>query len=93
LIEKTGYPLIPIDLTMANLIAHDLIGEPYANELDMMAAIFASKMPCIKFMQEMKALTEQIKYEKSCGHWDEVWSKWSNFDKDQVLSLSIKLNG
>ena len=29
-----GQPLIPLDTTVANLIAHQLIGEPFANELD-----------------------------------------------------------
>ena len=27
-------PLIPLDMTVANLIAHQLIGEPFANQLD-----------------------------------------------------------
>jgi hypothetical protein len=31
---KTGIPLIPLDMTVANLIVHHLIGEPFANELD-----------------------------------------------------------
>lgn len=29
-----GIPLVPVDLTAANLIGHHLIGEPFANELD-----------------------------------------------------------
>lgn len=31
---QTGVPLIPLDMTVANLIGHHLIGEPFANELD-----------------------------------------------------------
>ncbi len=31
---RTGTPLVPIDTTMASLIVHSLIGEPFANELD-----------------------------------------------------------
>ncbi len=33
-ITHLGQPLIPLDTTVANLIAHQLIGEPFANELD-----------------------------------------------------------
>ncbi|WP_375740815.1 hypothetical protein [Pseudomonas boanensis] len=33
-ITHFGQPLIPLDTTVANLIAHHLIGEPFANELD-----------------------------------------------------------
>jgi len=31
---SVGMPLVPVDLTVANLIGHHLIGEPFANELD-----------------------------------------------------------
>jgi hypothetical protein len=33
-IRYFAQPLIPLDTTVANLIAHNLIGEPFANELD-----------------------------------------------------------
>ncbi|MBB2494356.1 hypothetical protein [Aquipseudomonas ullengensis] len=33
-IAHLGQPLIPLDTTVANLIAHQLIGEPFANQLD-----------------------------------------------------------
>lgn len=33
-IKHLGQPLIPLDTTVANLIAHQLIGEPFANQLD-----------------------------------------------------------
>ena len=33
-IAHLGRPLIPLDTTVANLIAHQLIGEPFANQLD-----------------------------------------------------------
>jgi len=33
-ITHLGQPLIPLDTTRANLIAHQLIGEPFANQLD-----------------------------------------------------------
>jgi hypothetical protein len=33
-IRHLGKPLIPLDTTVANLIAHQLIGEPFANQLD-----------------------------------------------------------
>lgn len=33
-IAHLGQPLIPLDTTTANLVAHQLIGEPFANQLD-----------------------------------------------------------
>ncbi len=29
-----GVPLVPMDMTLSNLVVHNLIGEPFANELD-----------------------------------------------------------
>ncbi|WP_460239444.1 hypothetical protein [Aurantivibrio plasticivorans] len=34
LIAHSGIPLVPMDMTRANLIVHELIGEPFANDLD-----------------------------------------------------------
>ena len=36
-ISKSAEPLIPIDMTTANLIVHNIIGEPLANDLDVIA--------------------------------------------------------
>ena len=33
-IKHLGQPLIPLDMTVANLIAHQLLGEEFANQLD-----------------------------------------------------------
>jgi hypothetical protein len=32
--SRAGIPLIPINTTLSNLVIHNLIGEPFANELD-----------------------------------------------------------
>jgi hypothetical protein len=36
-ISHMGVPLIPMDLTTANVIIHNMIGEPFANDLDKIA--------------------------------------------------------
>ena len=36
-IHQMGVPLIPMDLTSANVIIHNMIGEPFANDLDKIA--------------------------------------------------------
>lgn len=38
-IMRVGQPMIPFDMTMANVIVHSLIGEPFANELDQLVFI------------------------------------------------------
>lgn len=34
IISHCGIPLAPMDMTRANLVVHELIGEPFANQLD-----------------------------------------------------------
>jgi hypothetical protein len=38
-----GIPLAPMDMTRANVVAHELIGEPFANELDQ-AVLFSAEL-------------------------------------------------
>ncbi|AJQ92773.1 hypothetical protein [Gynuella sunshinyii] len=35
--SRTRFPLIPLDMTMSNLLVHELIGEPHSNDLDQTA--------------------------------------------------------
>lgn len=43
-IMRVGQPMVPFDMTMANVIVHSLIGEPFANELDQLVFIAADKL-------------------------------------------------
>lgn len=91
-IDAIGRPLIPFDLTSVNIIAHDLIGEPYANELDIMAADFTLKLPCIKSKHIQASFIEQVNKEKARGNWDKVWSNWQ-INNPMNHGLSLALNG
>jgi len=45
-IRHLGQPLIPLDMTVANLIAHQLIGETFANQLDEVVHHSMAQMLC-----------------------------------------------
>ena len=45
-IRHLGQPLIPLDMTVANLIAHQLIGETFANQLDEVVHHSVDQMLC-----------------------------------------------
>ena len=42
--QQCNEPLIPMDMTRSNLIIHQLIGEPLANQLDLIAQGIAEKL-------------------------------------------------
>lgn len=79
-------PLIPMDLTVANLIAHQLIGEPFANELDELvhtAALhqFASSRFDIDNLEAYKAHLNDPKVKAA-------WRRWPCFSAE----LGVELN-
>jgi uncharacterized membrane protein YkvA (DUF1232 family) len=71
---KTGVPLTPMDNTTANLIVHELIGEPFANLLDQ-AVLFSAEL----LLNEQKLESDSIRYyiqtHKSRGWSDEI-KRW-----------------
>ena len=83
---RTGTPLIPMDTTLSNLIIHNLIGEPFSNELD----------DAVHYSIEQVAVNESV-YDKPAfkkylsalnpeepGHWPCLMDQ---------LSIKLQLNG
>jgi hypothetical protein len=71
---KTGIPLVPMDMTMSNLIVHSLIGEPFANELD----------EAVEFTVQRAMLNDHIYQSESFSHYAEQHRKdnWETEKKD-----------
>lgn len=73
--SHTSIPLVPMDMTMSNLIVHSIIGEPFANELDE-AVHYTVERTMLKEhvyeKPEFKAYVAQHKnndWEKEQQHW------------------------
>jgi hypothetical protein len=71
---KTGIPLTPMDNTMANLIAHELIGEPFANLLDQ-AVLFSAELLLNENKMESESIRDYIETHKNRGWSDEI-KRW-----------------
>jgi hypothetical protein len=71
---KTGIPLTPMDNTMANLIAHELIGEPFANLLDQ-AVLFSAELLLNENKMESESIRDYIETHKNHGWSDEI-KRW-----------------
>lgn len=73
--SRTSIPLVPLDMTMSNLIIHSLIGEPYANELDEAVHYTVERTTIKEYVYdtpEFKAYIEQHKgnqWEKEHLNW------------------------
>lgn len=73
-ISQCGIPLAPIDMTRANIIAHELIGEPFANELDQ-AVLFSAELLLDKHRFAGKPIQQYVQQHKRNG-WDKELSRW-----------------
>lgn len=85
--RHTGVPLIPIDMTTANLIIHNLIGEPFANQLD---ELVHTAMQSIVEEQEVFESDDFLNHmEEREKFWDQGWHHWSESFSVNRLSISF----
>ena len=92
LLERVGYPLIPVELTRSNIIVHGIIGEPYANEPDAIAENLSLQMLALDNVYHTEAFAQQVRREKDSGHWDQVWSRWPCIMASKDISLKLLYN-
>lgn len=88
LMAQIGAPLLPMDSTTANLIVHDIIGEPFANELDA-AALFASDTVFNNSaIGSSQAMRHYIQTHAAIG-WEDVLARWPSLAENLGLTLSF----
>jgi hypothetical protein len=85
---QCGIPLAPMDMTMANVIAHELIGEPFANELDQ-AVLFSAELLLNEHRFEGENVQQYVNLHKYRG-WDEELKRWPCLQED--LTISVEFN-
>ncbi len=86
-IVRAGIPLIPMDMTKANIIVHQLIGDTLANSLDAIVEETAERMTGQDSVYSSERFKAYVETRKGKG-WDQVWKQWS----DMTHSLSVDLS-
>lgn len=87
---KSGIPLAPMDMTMANVIAHELIGEPFANELDQ-AVLFSAEL----LLDEQGFTSEHIEdyvITHKVNGWKEELERWPCLVEDLSINVEFDLD-
>ncbi|HEY1027461.1 MAG TPA: hypothetical protein VGE28_07485 [Pseudomonas sp.] len=87
-IAHLGQPLIPLDTTRANLIAHQLIGEPFANQLDeAVHHALAGMLDDSSFDQpSVQAYRERLAAPDTAS----AWQRWPCLSRQLGLELQLK---
>lgn len=73
-ISRVGIPLIPWDMTLANVVAHQLVGEELANDLDARVLRTVSKMMPAEQSYDSSAFKQYVKEEQ--GNLTNIWQEW-----------------
>lgn len=88
ILSHCGIPLAPMDMTRSNLIVHELIGEPYANELDFI--VFYATESHLKDESRMDnpAFHQYVEEHKKHG-WKAELDRWPCLADDLSINLSF----
>lgn len=84
-ISDCGIPLVPVDMTRANLIAHALIGEPFATELDQ-AVIFSADLLLNEYAFDGEDFKRYIVIHQQQG-WARDFDRWPCLAADLEIGL------
>ena len=82
-----GIPLAPMDMTRANVIAHELIGEPFANELDQ-AVLFSAELLLNEYSFSGENFQQYITMHKSRG-WSVELKRWPCLTENLAIVLDF----
>ncbi|MFT6387092.1 MAG: hypothetical protein ACJAUP_000462 [Cellvibrionaceae bacterium] len=83
-----GAALAPMDMCMANIISHALIGDKIANQLDhlVLLAMETTKIDAGIFeKQNVRSFLEKRK----AKDWEEITKRWPCFTRDCAINLQI----
>lgn len=83
-----GAPLAPMDTTRANVIIHELIGEPFANELDQ-AVLFSAELLLSEYNFQDEHLQENMASHKDRG-WSEALRRWPALEENLDITIRFE---
>lgn len=88
LLMLCGVPLAPMDMTMSNIVIHELLGEEFANQLDMAVHYAVETLFNPEGMADKQRLEEFLSQHQA-GQWRERLTDWPCFAQDCAISLLL----
>lgn len=84
-----GFPLTPMDMTRANIIVHELIGEPQANKLDFVVFYATETNRDKEILMDNPRMHRFTARCKKSG-WQSVLARWPCLAENLSINLSLK---
>lgn len=91
-IARCGIPLAPMDMTRANLIVHQLLGENLANDLDFVVHYSIELHMDKEKLMENKAFHLYVREHKLHG-WITELDRWPGLAEDLSIDVSFREDG
>lgn len=86
---RCGIPLAPMDMTRANLVVHQLIGEPFANDLDFVVHYTTESHMDKEALMDNEAFDRFASEHKTRG-WQAELDRWPCLAEDLSINLSFR---
>ncbi|WP_426415548.1 hypothetical protein [Aestuariirhabdus sp. LZHN29] len=83
-----GFPLLPLDTSQANVIAHAIVGEPFANELDSLVAEAVSGLSL--GFQKMGKDGFGSSLKERAQHWESGDQQWPCLAGEMGLDFKLR---
>lgn len=83
-----GAALAPMDMSTANIVSHELIGDELANQLDHLVLLTIETTPVDENIFENRKVRPFLEKRRLMG-WEEVNKRWPCFAKDCAINLQI----
>ena len=85
---STGKVLVPVDMITANLIVHNLIGEPFSNQLDKFCFELAKEIVPHSDAKTTRSSKTLISEEQQII-WTKAWIHWSDLLEENHVALRL----
>ena len=86
---SSGIPLAPMDMTVSNIIVHDLLGEEFANQLDL-AVHYSTEVLFEKMdLNSSPEFQTYVATHKAIG-WEDELTRWPCLAGDSSISLTLE---
>ena len=85
---EAGIPLVPIDMTVANLIGHYLIGEPFANELDEAVHFSVDQLLHRRPPTQDNAFRDFVLAHRD-NHWEKERARWPCLARELAADFQL----
>lgn len=83
-----GIPLAPLDTTLSNIIVHDILGEEFANQLDLAVHYAIESLFNTDSLLRNERFRDYVRKHKQHG-WSGVLQRWPCLAEDSAISLNL----